>query len=448
MEMRSLKRAGGLVLVLVLLFLLAACQSAPKEQERLTVLGELNKLEGEKGNWLGLSSEQKLEDFDYLYQTLQENYPYFQVLKRMYDVDLDQLYQQTRLQVEKSGSDVAFFAQIEMFTRNAQMVGHLSTITPMDYDWFVDGYQNKEGVPAEEWPRMEKLYQIYGNEASRASYAALGDIFWSTMERVQSFNNDEKNADTAADADDSQEDTVFSNVETRIIEPDKIAYIAINSFDMNDYKADRQILLDFYRQVQDYPHIIIDFTNNGGGGMGYFNDLIVAPNITQTLSCNVYELAKRGAYNQTILDFSSYKPISELPDLPNLNQEDLKDLDIFEPITYTVAPLSDTKMLQGKLWMLVGPQVFSSSEYAAMFTKATGFATLVGTTTGGDGIGEDPVPVVLPNSGLIVRYSPIYGVTFDGTGSQEFGTNPDIVSSENESALDTCLRAIEQDTNA
>ena len=30
------------------------------------------------GNWIGLTNEQMLEDFDYLYKTLDENYPYFE----------------------------------------------------------------------------------------------------------------------------------------------------------------------------------------------------------------------------------------------------------------------------------------------------------------------------------------------------------------------------------
>lgn len=70
-----------------------------------------------------------------------------------------------------------------------------------------------------------------------------------------------------------------------------------------------------------------------------------------------------------------------------MNQEDLSGLDLFVADTYKVEPSGEKKALKGKLWMLVNENVYSSSEYAAMFTKATGFATLVGRTTGGDGIG-------------------------------------------------------------
>jgi len=178
--------------------------------------------------------------------------------------------------------------------------------------------------------------------------------------------------------------------------------------------------------------------------MSYFDDLIVAPNIDKPLSADVYELAKAGSLNEEFIEVSTMDDISNLPELPKMNQDDLKELDAMLKNTYEVKPSNESKMLNGKIWILVSENVFSSSEYAAMFTKATGFATLVGTQTGGDGIGSDPIPVVMPNSGLIVRYSPIYGITSDGTGSQEFGTTPDIISPEGEDALTTCLKAIDK----
>lgn len=110
-----------------------------------------------------------------------------------------------------------------------------------------------------------------------------------------------------------------------------------------------------------------------------------------------------------------------------------------------VEPAGGQKMLNGKLWMLVGPKVFSSSEYAAMLCKAAKFMTLVGAATGGDGIGCDPAPVVLPNSGFVVRYSAIYCTTADGASSQEWGTEPDLATPEGEEPLETCLKAIHQE---
>ena len=421
---------------------LTAC--TPQEQRAMdlpTVRGEMAKLEGEEGNWLGLDAEEKLADFDYLYQTLEENYPYFQVLKRMEAVDLTALYQQMRPKIGESASDAAYFVLLNQFTDQAQSVGHLSLITPMDYEWFVQTYQNTEGVTESQLSIQKRLAEAYGNPLSQASYRGLSAIIQPVLERVQQYYAQMEPAPEGMAEEQP-------NVETRIVEEGHIAYIAVNSFDMSYYEEDREKLFQFYEKVQDYEHVIFDLTNNFGGGMSYFDDLLVAPNISEPLTCQTYELVKTGALNQQFIDLSEYQPIAELGPLPQMNQQDLRELDAFYAQTYSVAPLAEEKCLKGRLWLLVGPNVFSSSEYAAMFSKATGFAALVGQRTGGDGIGEDPIPIVLPNSGLIVRYSAVYGVTADGTGSQEFGTEPDFYSAEGESALDTCLRMIAQMENS
>lgn len=225
---------------------------------------EIQKLK--KGNWVNLTTQQKLEDLDILYQTLKDNYPYFHVLKRMRNVDLEEKYRTARTEISRGGTDIAFYQLLDAFINTNDQIGHLMLDNPY---WF--------------------------------------------------------------------------------------------------------------------------------------------------------------------------------PGLPLMNQDDLSDVDLFHEIEYITEPSGKEKMLKGKLWLLVSDTVFSSSEYAAIFSKATGFMTLVGTRTGGEGIGSDPLPILLPNSGLIVQYAAEYGALPDGSGSQEYGTMPDILSSEGESALDTCLRAIGQD---
>ena len=126
--------SGLLSLLIMGTMLLTAC--TPEEKREIdmpTVRGELAKLEGEEGNWLGLSAEEKLADFDYLYQTLEDNYPYFQVLERMKGVDLKALYQEMRPKIAESASDAAFYVLVDQFTGQAQSVGHLDVITPIGY---------------------------------------------------------------------------------------------------------------------------------------------------------------------------------------------------------------------------------------------------------------------------------------------------------------------------
>ena len=54
----------------------------------------------------------------------------------------------------------------------------------------------------------------------------------------------------------------------------------------------------------------------------------------------------------------------------------------------------------------------------------------------------DPMLLSLPNSGLIVRFSPLYGTNSDGEGNEACGTSPDILISEEEDAFEKCKSMI------
>lgn len=69
--------------------------------------------------------------------------------------------------------------------------------------------------------------------------------------------------------------------------------------------------------------------------------------------------------------------------------------------------------------------VYSSAESFSIFCKESGFATLIGERTGGDGGGMDPVLFNLENSGLIVRMASDMYLTGKGICNEEFKTIPD-----------------------
>lgn len=403
-----------------------------REPENPVVLSEFMKLED--GDWAGLTIAEKQEDLEYLYSVLEENYPYFPLLKRVAGVDFMEEYGKAQKAAAQSMTDADFFVTLERLTGMAGLTGHLSVIAPFEYDWFVETYENMDNIPESYQEQMKKFADAYGNEASREAYDAMMDFIWPVYQKVMDYY-------TAEDGT-GQMETEIPNVETKILKEGEIAYAAIHSFDMAEYEESKETLFDFYEQVQDYGHVIFDLTGNGGGGSMYFDDLIAAPNLDEPLRVTTYLLMKDGAHNISFMGDEDFSPVSELPDLPRMNREDLQEMQLALEQENVVEPLYGEKKLKGKIWMLVDGAVFSSSEYAAMMAKASGFATLVGMQTGGDGIGSDPLPIVMPNSSLIVRYSPLYGTTEDGASSQEFGTEPDIPCKAGETPLEACLRAI------
>lgn len=101
----------------------------------------------------------------------------------------------------------------------------------------------------------------------------------------------------------------------------------------------------------------------------------------------------------------------------------------YAEVNYDISPLNPVGF-KGRIFLLVDDKVYSSAESFAAFAKAAKWATLVGTRTGGDGIGIDPALVSLPNSGLIVRFPLEMGLNPDGSANEEFATAPDIFAEQ------------------
>ena len=415
--------------------------------EPITTEDYLQTLSDKEKCWMNITPAQYLEDYDMLYQQLTENYPYFGVAQRKYGVDINQQYKHYRERIINCKNDNDFRSLIRAFVSEIQYTGHIA-------DWGY-GYMSKLKWMRDfvlEFPEYEEQYEPYfdklDNKISQKNYTAMQKFYQEINAEVDKLNSiASSQSDDESEDNDDYEESESNNVTTNIIEDGKTAYVKINGFDMSLFKADQETLLSFYDDVMDYEHIIIDITENPGGGMDYFNQLVVAPLTTKTLEVPTFSLVKGGILNLHYLQIEeglrngTWQPISELPNMKNINKNDLADMDYFEKVVYTVLPSG--KGFRGQIWLLVSEYNYSSSEYAAMFSKHSGFATLVGTQTGGDGIGIDPTYIILPNSGLVIQYSPIYGVTSDGRSSEEYGTVPDITLEEGKTALETCLDVID-----
>lgn len=412
----------------------------------------LSEMTDEQKNWMGgLSKEQRLADFESLCKGLRENYPYVKLAARQVGADLDALETEYRSKVGQCENDDAFYYVLADFVGTFSYTGHLDLWGRRYESELADQREYVEKSGKEERERMEPYLRTLDNPVSHRTYASMTKYYQEINCRMEEKRAEENGgargeATEAAGETAAVEEAMPANVETKILEPGKTAYVFIDAFDQKQMGTDREILLPFYEKVKDYENLIIDITNNLGGSMWYFDELVAAPLIKETLTVPGYQLFKGGENNETFLRIKKgvasglYQPVSELPAMPKLNPEDAADCDWFLREDYTVKPSGAG--FDGKIWLLVSENNYSSSEYAAMFSKASGFATLVGRRTSGDGIGTNPAYLILPNSGLVVQYSPMYGVTVDGAGSEEHGTEPDIVSPDGESALETCLKQI------
>jgi len=370
-----------------------------------------------------LTEEEKLEDYEYMWKTLKVSFPFFGVANRL-GIDVLGVEKEYEERVKESQSDAEFLKCINDCISNFTKIGHLSVLDPQLYEYVKDTFKN--------YPMRESWYNVINNPKTEKLYGNLLNIE-KKHRNINSIQSEYKDG--------------ANNVITKIILPGEIAYIKINIFLQDFVQTDYKIITDFFREVSDYKNLIIDITDNGGGSDYYWMQNIVAPLIKNRLSFDEYLLFSSSTNNAPYLEDSGIsinsKTIDELPHFDNINQDDLKQFTNFFSAEVSVEPDENNIDFNGKIWTLVNNDVYSASDSFSEFCVATHFSTLVGKKTGGDGIGIDPVYLILPNSSLAIRYSMLYGLNLDGSSNQEFGTTPDYISPDGETPLDTCLKLIE-----
>ena len=243
----------------------------------------------------------------------------------------------------------------------------------------------------------------------------------------------------AADYIQKQTGTV-PEVEVRYYDDCDALLLVISTFDHNAVERDRNVLTDALKQYPNTKHIIFDISRNSGGDDAYWIKNLVTP-----LGGDLSELEYRLYYRDTERIspyFSAYAsvPVSELTDVPDWVSELKLDRCILEnPEEIEPEPIDeDLPGMDAKRWVIVSGYVYSSSEKFAIYCKSTGWATLVGTTTGGDGIGVTPVFAKLDRTGLLIRFTADAGENpTTGQPSAFSGTEPDYPG-----GLEACLELI------
>jgi len=380
---------------------------------------------------LGLTQEQRLEDYDYLVKTLKDSYLCLGLHDRENPDDpAEGIFQEYREMIAESDSDQTFYSAVYSTLFRLGSYGHLWIIEPEEYEDMLDWCENQDTTGREQWKKDIELSRD-GYQKLKAYLDALG--------------GDE-------DGGGWQDGETGENVHTLLMPESGVAYVKVDSFlaDYDEgYVRDVQTLADFFNAAGDCGDLIIDLTDNGGGSELYWQNLLAAPLIDTPLSCTNYALladsGNNRPYIENVFTPEELHPISELPDLPKLNRDGLDAATHFVESTLSVKPAEERAAFHGRVWLLVGPKVYSASESFSVFCKATGFAALVGQQTGGDGIGAlNPIFMRLPNSGILIQFTMMYGLNPDGSGSEEAGTSPDILSPVGEPALVTALRAIRE----
>ena len=250
---------------------------------------------------------------------------------------------------------------------------------------------------------------------------------------------------------------------SRIIEEGRIALIMTPPEFFNSVGTPRRAMEEmqnFIRKIQGYEHVIIDLRHIGGGFLDNFIHTFISPNISEPLSFYEFafitdgEIAQRthsnwySARSRTNLFF--YRDVAtplvpadlfvEQHNLVNMNADDLESLAygfLLETFVYPMSGSLRLPLLADNIWLLIGRSNWSAAEISGRIAKETGF-TLVGQQASNRNSGGR-VHFTLPRTGSTVGMDVFYVTDSTGRNIEEFPLEPHYFGSD---ALHTVLEII------
>lgn len=347
--------------------------------------------------------QELLDDYNFLWQVLKEDYPFIPILEAD-GVDIKGIYENGIQEIEKIGSVEEFSILLKQNFAQMNNFAHLALVDENLYTYVVEA---GEGLNS----HQKERYNVFSEVQSKGIYNLV-----------------------------DEEEVFMPKVEMRKYDELKTVYFRFPTFNAAAIERDINYIEDYLNEGELMENIIIDITGNTGGSDEYWQKVIVEP-IGGRFQADKYVYLKDSLLNRKFFaDYEIKKISSEVP-MHSFVTDLGFDSYMFQRL---IIENDENFMTKTKRWLLIDEQVFSAADHFANFAQESGWATLVGNHTMGDGDGVESVYISLPNSGLIVRFSTTCIANKDGQLNSQFGTVPDIRSSVGERPLDTCLRLIEK----
>lgn len=348
-----------------------------------------------------LENKHKMFDFNYLYETLEENYPFFRVNERLNGVNWLENKSKYKRMIRNTKTDAEYLLALN------KILGDLNNKHVKVFD-------------GREYKKIYKGYYKSFAENDKLQYLPMYDAFSNpfVMERYDFVEN-------LGDIKLYTEPIL----ETKILIEDELAYMKIKEMaNFNQAQEDLIKIKEFLKNIEVYEKLIIDIRGNSGGQDEYWKN-IVSLITDKTLEVNYYSFFKGGhRYELDPYKVQGLTTIKVLDDdvLVNFPKEVEEYFNYYKKDFININPQDNNLNFKGKVYLLVDKDVFASAENFAAFAKDSGFATLVGEATGGNRIFEE-VPIIhLPRTKFVIRYSREMGMNKDGTINMETKTTPHI----------------------
>lgn len=368
----------------------------------------------------GLSTEEKLEDFDYLYTVISENYPLLSANERVFGfnwLEKEQLYRRNIEHNTKDESGVIsnsmYAAEMGKITR--ELYNNLTHPITRNFFW---GHQVLTN------PQYSNNFELW-NEVLKDENV----LSWYDFQLAEGQEPPTPYAGIGIDfvhADNYRRN--IRSFRTGIVVPGEVAYLRV--FGMSDLRveADGKLIREFLEEIKDYNQLLIDVRDNGGGIDEYWMQNLVAPLIKEELSVDNYFFV-RGEYSKRFYDSRGIElfPVTELDSellasFPEGIEEGFQYYGIHTVSIESKNPVD----FKGDIYLLTNRGSHGSTERFANFVRGANLATIVGDFTACNAPIFEPILFSLPNSGMVIRYRGELVINSDGNISSHVGIVPDV----------------------
>ena len=358
----------------------------------------------------GEKSEQKayVEDFDYMCNVIESEFIFLPLLAGE-GIDYEAVKSATRVEIESQDMTIEqFYSCINnMLSNGLESKAHITVLSPKTYE---------EIVACEDEYSSEEYMETFHSKQTEETY---------------------KNLLSSDDFRNVKGDSHPYEVCGRYVEEYHTVIFYVPSFVDSDLVFDDNTVEDYLEGLGEKPidHIVFDITGNKGGYCNCWMENIVAPfggkyEWDQELYFRASDILRNHLLGNCSLD--SKEEVHGV--LPGIGIDSV----IEEKYEICATP---EKYQNAKRWVLVDEDVFSAADAFTAFCKNTGWATVVGRKTAGDGSAKR-IAVGLPNTGLIIAFSVMTTLNDKGDGNVVCGTNPDILAKPKEEPLQTFYRYI------
>jgi len=408
---------------------------------------EIEQTEASYNNYIMLDFKY---DFEHLMRVLEDDWPFFELSIGANGVDVRQLADDFRYTLTQADIDTIGFLRllIDDFFLPIGLLGHLEpVINPLSFRNLQHASLSWTAWEFATYGRVHTAYTRHLEELARNQSSRT------LFEKLQNINTEPEPG--LGEQFPVYDMRILSN-NTALLTVTSMVYLnndpGRQPGNMGYYGA---LLYDFWDEIEDFDHLIIDLRGNLGGHICHFSMYVASMLVTSHTRLPAYVFFRDGHYSN--ISMSNYRPVGGYTVASPMPAFHVDPGD-FEFVFYSATSwmpasfyhawgynFAQKPPFAGRVWVLTDEITASSAEAVVAMFLLNDLATVVGKPTFGilnTGFDRESMHFALPNTGIIVRIDTALFKCYSGNYLQGYGLQPHYAPLPGMDALETVLTKI------